>query len=106
MKLKYNNQEIDLIICNTFFKRLCGIMFKKKRISYALFFPKCNSIHTFFCYQNIDVIMTDENSKIIYYERNVGKNRIISNRKSRNTIETPSNYFKNIIINDILKIEK
>lgn len=99
MKLEYNNKKIDLIICNTLLKRFKGIMFMKKKLDYALYFPKCNSIHTFFCRQNIDIIMTDDNNKIIYFKKNVTKNKIIINKKAKNTYETPNNYFNNLKIN-------
>ena len=56
MKFIYNNKEIELINCKSFYTRLMGNMFKKN-ISKALLFEKCNSIHTFFMREKIDVIM-------------------------------------------------
>ena len=53
MKLRYNNKEIILTECTSFFSRLKGFMFCKK-IDRALLFNKCNSIHTFFMYNNIE----------------------------------------------------
>lgn len=104
-KLKYNDKEIDLIICNSFFKRFMGVMFKKKKINYALGFFKCNSIHTFFCKQAIDIIMTDNNNKIVYFKRNVLKNKIVFFKEAKNTFETPNNYFNDLKIGTYLKME-
>lgn len=97
MKLVYNNKEIDLKICNSFFNRLMGFMFKKD-INYALMFNKCNSIHTCFMRENIDVIMCDKNNKVLFYYRNLGKNKVILPKKGvRKVFETPGNYFDVVI---------
>lgn len=104
MNLEYNGKKIDVIICNSFIKRLKGIMFKRQKINCAFIFFKCNSIHTFFCFQNIDVIMTDKNNKIVFFETNVGKNRVIVNKNGVNTIETPNNYFKDLKIGKYIEM--
>ena len=94
MKLIYNNQEIELINCKTFFQRLMGFMFKKSA-NYALLFNKCNSIHTFFMKMNIDVIMCDKNNNILYIYNNIKPNKIIlPKKKVSKTIEIPTNIFK------------
>ena len=93
MKLEYDNKFIKLIDCKSFFSRLMGFMFKKK-IDCALLFNKCNSIHTFFMKNNIDVIMCDKNNNILYYYNNLGKNKIIWPKFNVfKTIELPVNYF-------------
>lgn len=93
MKLIYNNKEIELKECKSFYSRLMGFMFKKN-INYALLFDRCNSIHTFFMKENIDVIMCDKNNYILYFYKNLPKNRIILPKKGvRKVYETPSMYF-------------
>lgn len=105
MKLLYNNKDIDLYECKSFFSRLKGFMFTRN-INRALLFDKCNSIHTFFMKSNIDVIMCDKNYKVLYFYKNLPKNRIILPKKNVCTvIETPSNYF-NVKIHDIIKMEE
>ena len=59
----YNSKEFDIKVCNNFKDRLLGLMFKKN-FNYGLCFPRCNSIHTFFMRQNIDVFMADKNNMI------------------------------------------
>lgn len=104
MKLVYNGNNIDIYECKTFFSRLRGFMFKKN-INCALLFNNCNSIHTFFMKSNIDVIMCDKNNKILYYYRNLSKNRIIWPKKNvYKTIELPVNYF-DIKINNKVRID-
>lgn len=67
---------MEIKCCNTFFSRLKGFMFKKN-FNYALCFPKCNSIHTFFMKEKIDVYMTDKDYKILYIKKSMKPWRII-----------------------------
>ena len=62
MKLVYKNKDIDLYECKNFFSRLKGFMFTIN-IDKALLFDRCNSIHTFFMKENIDVIMCDKDNR-------------------------------------------
>lgn len=104
MKLIYNDKDIDITNCNTFFSRLKGFMFKKN-INNALLFDKCNSIHTFFMESNIDVIMCDKDNNILYYYNNLSKNKIIWPKKNvYKTIELPVNYF-DIKVNSKIRID-
>lgn len=104
MKLIYNDKNIELINCNNFFLRFKGFMLKKN-INNALLFDKCNSIHTFFMRENIDVIMCDRDNNILYYYNNLEKNKIIlPKKKVYKTIELPVNYF-DIKINTKIRID-
>ncbi len=77
MKIILKNKTITVKYCNQFITRFLGLMFKKNKVDYCLCFPKCNSIHTFFMYQKIDVIMTDKNNKILYIYHNLKPYKII-----------------------------
>lgn len=93
MKLFYSDKEIEIIECKRFFSRLKGFMFKKN-ISHALLFNKCNSIHTFFMKENIDVIMCNRDNVILYYFNNLSKSKVILPKKNvYKTIELPVNFF-------------
>lgn len=90
--MKYKNMPI--YECTNFKNRLLGLMFKKN-IDYALRFPKCNSIHTFFMKEAIDVVMTDIDNNILYVFYNLKPWRIITPKKDVYYIyEFPSNKFK------------
>ena len=106
MYLFVNKKKIEVIDCLSFSSRLMGFMFQGDKIKTGKRFPKCNSIHTFFMKQKIDVIMTDKNDKIIKIFRNLKPNRIIFPQKNvYYTYEIPlgvSNIYK---INDILEIK-
>ena len=103
MKLIYENKEIKLIECKSFYNRLMGFMFKKN-INNALLFNKCNSIHTFFMKENIDLIMCDKDNNILYFYKNLKKNKVILPKKNvYKVFETPGNYF-DIKINTKMKV--
>lgn len=78
---------MELKYANTFFKKLIGLMFKKN-INYCLCFKRCNSIHTFFMKENIIVVFTDKNNKILKI-KNTPKNRILFCRNAYYTYEFP-----------------
>ena len=103
MKLVINNQTFNLEIADSFKKKLFGLM-GKKNIQKGMFFPKTNSIHTFFMKEAIDVIMIDKNNTVIYFQKNVKKNKIIIKKKAYHTIELPNNSILNIKIHDKLTI--
>lgn len=103
MKLKYQNKEITLIECKNFYTRFKGFMLQKN-INHALLFRKCNSIHTFFMKEPIDVIFTNEDNIIISYYKNLTPNKIIWPQKLATRVyETPANYF-DINNNDKLEV--
>jgi hypothetical protein len=80
-------------------------MFRKKQLDYGLCFPKCNSIHTFFMFQSIDVVMTDESNKILYIYRNFKPWKVILPKKNVYfTYELPSNSTIDLSMNDYFKI--
>ncbi len=102
MKLVFKDKDIELKECKSFYHRLKGFMFTKD-IKGALLFNKCNSIHTFFMKNNIDVIMCDNDNKILYYYRDFGKNKVILPKKGvKKVFETPSKYFDIVIGNKMI----
>lgn len=104
MYLRTNNQKYEIIIANTFQKRLFGLT-NKTNINYGMLFPQCNSIHTFFMKENIDIIGLDENNEVIYKYENLNKNRIIkikNNIKKTSILEMPAHSTTKIKIGTIL----
>lgn len=60
-----NIKKDNIKFCHSFKSRLIGMMFQKKECKKIYCFPKCNSIHTFFMFKKIDVIICDKNNNII-----------------------------------------
>ncbi len=103
MKLIYKDRDIELIECINFYSRFMGFM-GKKNINYALFFNHCNSIHTFFMKENIDVILCDKDNNILYYYNNLSRNKVILPKKNVSKVyELPVNYF-DIKVKDKLEV--
>ena len=98
MHISLNHKLIPVIIANTFSKRLIGLM-GKEYIDFGILFPKCNSIHTYFMKEEIDVLGLNDENEIVFIERNLGKNRIIKlNRciKKTSILELPKNTSKSL----------
>ena len=107
MYLKTNNKTYEIIIADTFYKRLTGLI-GQKNINFGMLFPKCNSIHTYFMKENIDVIGLDPNNEVIYKYENLDKNRVIkinNDIKKTSILELPANSSKKIRIGTILIFE-
>lgn len=104
MNIILNEKNIRVKLCNKFNDRLVGMMLKKDKLNYGLCFPNCNSIHTFFMLQTIDVIMTDKNNKIIYIKKNLKPWKIILPKKNvYYTYEFSKDLIGNVKINDYIK---
>lgn len=94
MKLKINQNKIKVYYVDKFYNRFIGLMFKKN-VDYCLCFPKCNSIHTFFMLESIDVIMTDKDNNILYTYKNLKPWKVIlPKRNVYYTYEFPNNYIE------------
>ncbi len=89
--ININNLYIPLERANWFWPRFIGLM-GKTNINYGIIFPKCNSIHTFFMREPIDIYMTDKNYNILYIKKNMKPWRIILPKKGvYYTFEFPIN---------------
>ncbi len=87
------NIDIPIVGATSFKSRLLGLI-GKKNIDYGMFFKRCNSIHTFFMQEEIDVIGLNEKNEIIFIEQNVKPNKIIKihrNIKKTSILELPKN---------------
>ncbi len=104
MYLKTNKEKYNIVVANTFSKRLIGLM-GKTNIDYGLLLPNCNSIHTYFMKENIDIIGLDENNEVIYKYENLDKNRLIkikNDHKKTSILEMPANSTKKIALGTTL----
>lgn len=107
MKLLLNGQYLKIVEAKTFQERLIGLI-GKTNIDYGMLFKDCNSIHTFFMKEAIDVIGLNEKNEIIFKEQNVKPNKIIRiHRHIKNTsvLELPKNTSKDLKIGEQLLFE-
>ena len=97
---------MKIIRATNFKDKLLGLM-NKKNIDYGLLITDCNSIHTFFMLENIDVLLLDKNNRILMINRDVKPNKILifNNRKKTNILELPKNSSLNLHVNDIIDLD-
>lgn len=108
MYIETNKNKYNIIIASSFYKRLTGLI-GKKNIDFGMLFPKCNSIHTYFMKENIDIIGLNENNEVIYKYENLNKNKVIkinNDIKKTSILELPANSSKKIKIGTILPFYK
>ena len=105
MEIIIKDKKLPLKVAKNLYQRFIGLMFKKN-INYVLLFEHCNSIHTFFMKEEIDVILTDKNNNILYLYPNFKRRRIILPKKNvYNTYELPKGSLTGIKINDKIRIK-
>lgn len=108
MYLKIKDKNIKIIEAITFKERLNGLM-GKTNIDYGMLFKKCNSIHTFFMKENIDIIGLNTDNDIIYIYNNLPKNQIIkinNNINKTSILELPVNYSSQFKLGEKLEFKK
>ena len=104
MKLEINDNVYDIKTCTSFKERLIGMMFNRDKLNYGLHFPKCSSIHTFFMFQNIDVIMVNKTNDVVLIERNVKPWKILNKHLACSVFEFSTGILKDVKINDKIKM--
>ena len=100
-----NKKKYELKMCISFKDRLLGFMFKKN-INKVLCFPECNSIHTFFMLNGIDVFMCDKDYKIIYIYKDLKPFKIILPKKNIKYVFECKKGLLDYKINEIINIKK
>lgn len=97
---------MKVIVAESFKDKLLGLM-NKKNIDYGLLIKRCKSIHTFFMLESIDVLLLDQDNRILMINRNVKPNRILifNNKKRTNILELPNNSSLNLKVNDVIDFD-
>ena len=92
MNLIYNNKFIS--VTTTTNKKILKYHFQK--IYYAIVIKNCNRYSTIANKQRIDVVLTDDNLKILSIRKDMHENTFFENKEATTTILLPPNYFDNI----------
>lgn len=105
MKIKINNKTIDVIEKNRFFDKFKGIKCVLEPIKEAYQF-RSHYANTYFLFQLVDVVMTDENDKILYMYPNCKTEKFIfPKRKVKYTYFLPLGACDYLEINQKLDIQ-
>lgn len=102
MKLAYENNEI--MATSTTNPKLLKYHFQK--LYYAIIIKNCNRYSSIANKQRIDVVMTDDNLKVLYIKRDMHENTFIEEKAATTTILLPLGTFKNIKIGDFLQLKE
>lgn len=102
MKIEYQNTEI--MVTSTTNPNLLKYHFQK--LYYAIIIKKCNRYSSISNKQRIDVVMTDDNLKILYIKRDMHENTFIEEKNATTTILLPLGTFKNLKIGDYLQLKE
>ncbi|MDD2371730.1 MAG: DUF192 domain-containing protein [Firmicutes bacterium] len=102
------NLLANVVIADSYFKRLKGLMWKKNlNKDEGLLIKPCNSIHTFFMKINLDVIFIDKNNTIIEIYKNMLPWRISKiHKNSIFCIEGNAGSFENLKKGEKIKIKE
>lgn len=92
MKLIYEEKSID--VTNTTNKTILKYHFQK--LYYAIIIKNCNRYSSIANKQRIDVVMTDNNLKILSIKKDMHENTVFTNELATTTILLPPNYFSNL----------
>lgn len=94
---------MEIKVAESFKDKLLGLM-NKKNIDYGLLIKNCKSIHTFFMLENIDVLLLDENNRVLMINKNVKPNKVLifKNKNNCNILELPNNTSINLKVGDII----
>ena len=104
MYILLNNKKFKIKDCKKFKDRLLGLMFKKN-INDCLLFRNCNSIHTFFMFESIDVVGLDNNDIVVGYKKGLKPYRFLIIRNAKKIIELPCNSINEDILNKKIKFK-
>lgn len=104
MELEINKIIYPLYIAKTKYQKIKGLI-GKTNLNYGLLIPNCNSIHTYFMKENIDILGLNNKNVVIYKYENLSPNKIITiynDINNTNILELPFNSTKKVRIGDIL----
>ena len=106
MKLIINKKKINIVEKNNFLEKLKGIKFILEPIKDAYRF-KSHYANTYFLFQRVDIIMTDENNKVLYIYPNCKTEKLIFPKFNVKYVYfLPLETTKDLEINQLLKISK
>ena len=102
MKLIYKNNS--LMATTTTNKTILKYHFQK--IYYAIIIKNCNRYSSIGNKQRLDVIMTDNNLKILSIKKEMHENTFYEDKDATITILLPLNYFNNLEKNTYFKLKE
>ncbi len=105
MYLKINSKQVKLEEYISFKDRFKSLKFNFNKLDHAIKFPKKRFFNTVFFVQNVDIVLTDKEDKVIGTYENVRSEKyFIHKKKTYNVYLLPLGSVKHIAIGDVIKI--
>lgn len=108
MKLKINNQNIEIKVPSTLEEKMIGLS-NISNIDFGMYFNSCNAIQTYTMKETIDVLVLDNQNIILFILNNLKPNKILEikrNIKETNILELPNGLGKYFKIGNQIKFIK
>lgn len=102
MKLVYKDKKIMVTTTNN----SMIMRYKFQKLYYAIIINNCNRYSSIASKQRVDIIMTDDNLKILSYKLEMHENTVYENQNAKKTIILPLNTFTNLEENTYFTLEK
>ncbi len=103
--LQLKNKKIKFNTLTSLKDRIKGFRFQLDPITTGLCYPKKKSITTYFLCQNIDIVITDKDFKILFIYQNIRSEKVIFRKKKAYYIfELPAFSSKDLQIGQQLQI--
>lgn len=102
MKLKYKNNSIE----TTTTTNPTILKYHFQKLYYAIIIKNCNHYSSIANKQRIDVVMTDNNLKILSVKKEMHENTVFKNEEATTTILLPLNCYENLTIGEQFLIEE
>ena len=94
-----NNKGPEISVADSYFLRLRGLIGRSAAELGGLMIKPCNSIHTFFMKEAIDVVYLDREGLVLRVDRVVEPSRICrSERKAKAVLELPCGMAEELMI--------
>lgn len=94
MKLKYKNDTIPV----TMTKNQMIMKYHFQKLYYAIIIQNCHRYSSVASKQRVDVVMTDDNFKILSIKKEMHENTVFETKQATTTILLPLNTFTNLEI--------
>ena len=100
MKLVYKDKKIMVTTTNN----SMIMRYKFQKLYYAIIINNCNRYSSIASKQRVDIVMTDDNLKILSYKLEMHENTVYENKNATKTILLPLNTFDNLEENTYFNI--
>ena len=107
MYLKCGRKNVNVVVLESFFERLKGLKFYLEQFNYIIKFPKKKFISTYFMCQNVDIVITDKDDKVVkVYEKVKPEKIIFPKRYGYNVYFMPLGFGEKFKHNEKIKLKE